>query len=325
MDLLHYPNQHQYAITVRHTDLRGLPTQHAHYEDWHKAGQGYPFDTLQNTSLAAGTPIYLTHLSNDGTWGLAITPAAFGWLPMNDIAFVNDEFRSQWQSKPLVTLTQDNVAIKDARNVYHFKASIGSLFPLQQTNQDTFEVAIPVPDKDQQAIIKTVTLSKTQAATFPLPATLDNLATLTNQLMQQPYGWGGLFGYRDCSEMTRDFYSAFGIWLPRQSTSQLKSLNAVDLKKLSRRKRIQYINQTAMPFLTLLGRPGHVMIYIGQTKSGVPIVFHNKWGLHTHYPLVGEGRAVLGKTVISSLMLGSKYYFTEPLIDRTELMAGIQT
>ena len=50
---------------------------------------------------------------------------------------------------------------------------------------------------------------------MPIAMTPANFARLGNQILGQHYGWGGMLGLRDCSAMTRDLMTPFGIWLPR--------------------------------------------------------------------------------------------------------------
>ena len=77
-----------------------------------------------------------------------------------------------------------------------------------------------------------------------------------------------------------------------------------------------------VPFLTLLGMPGHVMLYIG-TSRGEPLVLHNMWGVRTERK-GKEGRFVVGQCVVSTLDLGADLPDHVPgrlLLDRLNRMA----
>jgi len=126
MDLRLYPNQHRYAITIRNSDIRAFPTHNAAYLDRFKAGEGFPFDTLQTTSVWAGTPLYIAHVSHDGAWALAILPQAFGWIPLNDIAYTDQAFRETWQKSYFITPLQDGISMMDSNHFFHFKSHIGA-------------------------------------------------------------------------------------------------------------------------------------------------------------------------------------------------------
>ena len=64
-----YPNALYPAITVRNSSLRALPTERPHFNKPGGDSDGWPFDNLQRSSVAANTPIFVCHLSADKTWG----------------------------------------------------------------------------------------------------------------------------------------------------------------------------------------------------------------------------------------------------------------
>ena len=140
---------------------------------------------------------------------------------------------------------------------------------------------------------------------MPLPATANNVALLANALMGQPYGYGGLCQYRDCSSMMKDIMFPFGIWLPRNSGDQSKSGNFIDMAKLNKAHKQQLILEKGLPFFTLIWGPRHISLYLGN-KGGKPYIFNNLWGLTTTNPKTKqEGRAVIGKAVVMPLDLGT--------------------
>ena len=125
-------------------------------------------------------------------------------------------------------------------------------------------------------------------------------------MIGEPYGWGGLYGNRDCSSMTRDFFSVFGIWLPRHSEDQVKEAGAyIDLQGLSPQQKEKIILEQGVPYLSLLWRKGHVMLYIGQ-KDGRALIFHNIWGIRTKDIQGREGRKIIGQAVITTLQPGQE-------------------
>ncbi len=44
------------------------------------------------------------------------------------------------------------------------------------------------------------------------------VAKIAKEFYNEPYGWGGKMMTRDCSAMTRDFFTPFGIFLMRNSS-----------------------------------------------------------------------------------------------------------
>jgi hypothetical protein len=125
-------------------------------------------------------------------------------------------------------------------------------------------------------------------------------------MIGEPYGWGGLYGNRDCSSMTRDFFAVFGIWLPRHSEDQVKEAGTyIDLQGLSPEQKEKMILEKGVPYLSLLWRKGHVMLYIGQ-KDGRALIFHNIWGIRTKDLQGREGRKIIGQAVITTLQPGQE-------------------
>jgi hypothetical protein len=112
--------------------------------------------------------------------------------------------------------------------------------------------------------------------------------------------------------MTRDFFAPFGVWLPRHSEDQVKKVGTyVDLQKLAPEQKEKIILEQGIPYLSLLWRKGHVMIYIGE-ENGRVLIFHNVWGLKTVDFKGREGRKIIGKAVITTLCPGAELYCLVP-------------
>lgn len=308
------------AILVKTGLLRALPTNLPVFYDYHRAGEGYPFDNLQESSLWAGTPVRVVGESRDHGWVLVITPWLYGWLPIDDIAYVNQDVMKQWRAKRWVVISSDHVPLVDSSGIYRFKGRVGALYPLEKLAKDTYHISIPVANSRRQAEVASVAVSRLSASSFPKPASYAALAEQTQALLKEPYGWGGMYAYRDCSETMRDYFAVFGHWLPRNSRSQLKTGHVISLKGLTPAQKKALIVKKGKAYSTFLGHPGHVMLYIG-TDHGVPVVFHDKWGLEYYGGIPNVGRAVLGQTAITRLDLGKGKAHTQQLYDQTGLMS----
>jgi hypothetical protein len=166
-------------------------------------------------------------------------------------------------------------------------------------------VLAPVRGPLGRAAIATAAFGPGQARVKPLPLHPDWLARIGNQMMGQPYGWGGLYAWRDCSSTVRDLFVPFGIWLPRNSAAQGRSGSFLPLEGLDGEDKERLISSSGVPFMSLLWMRGHIMLYLGQYRDA-SVVFHNIWGLR----IVGEGdddaRHVLGRAVVSGLRLGGE-------------------
>ena len=123
-------------------------------------------------------------------------------------------------------------------------------------------------------------------------------------MLSSNYGWGGMYGERDCSSMLRDLYAPFGLWLPRNSSKQSKIGEVISFDGLDNKQKIALIKEKALAFKTLLYKKGHIMLYVGVYRDEV-IVFHDTWGIKTKEGEV-EGRIIIGKTIFSTLKLGKE-------------------
>jgi cell wall-associated NlpC family hydrolase len=299
-----YPNYQKKAITIVNTNIRKLPTNKPLFEKFSDNSNGFPFDILQNTALPANTPIYIKHITKDNAWVYIQTALASGWVSIQDIAYTNKKFIKKFTSYTShICITTDNISLFSTDHTYLYKTYIGMTYPLISKTKRNYKILIARVGKKRKAYLDVARISKLNAAKAPLIMTTKNIATLSNKLINQPYGWGGLFNNRDCSSMIRDLFSPFGIWLPRNSKSQAKSLgNYTKIAHLSDFKKEKYILNNAIAYKTLLWLPGHIMLYIGK-KNNKALVFHNIWGLRS---IDEMKRIIIGKAVITTLKPGSE-------------------
>jgi hypothetical protein len=302
-DVARYPGPALRAVTVRDTHLRALPTQRPGFADPARAGEGFPFDYVQYSAVRADTPLRIVHRSADGAWYLVETLDASGWLPVPDVALVDKDFVARFQSARFIAVVQEGVPLIDGAGHFRQSASIGSVLPLAGNSEQDWRVLIAVADRQGRACIQEVLLPEAAGAPWPLPATPGNMAILINRLLGQPYGWGGLYGDRDCSSTLQDLFAAVGMALPRNSASQIESGRPVSLEGLAPEQKEQALLAQGEPFMTLLGTKGHVLLYLGR-HDGRAVVLHTQWGLRTRSAAGGEGRHRVGRTVITSLQPG---------------------
>ena len=164
---------------------------------------------------------------------------------------------------------------------------------------------------ERRAVTSVARLPRETAAPFPLAFDGKNLALIGNQLLGQPYGWGEMYGLRDCSAMLRDLFLPFGIWLPRTAADQIASAGQRrDLTSLGPREKEETIRREGRPFLTLLYKPGHIMLYVGTDPQGRPLVFHNIWSIRVK-DATGERPQFIGKAVITTLEPGKELGLAE--------------
>ena len=299
-----FPNLGRPGIAVAPTSMRVLPTLEPAFADPGKAGEGFPFDYMQNTAVWPGTPLYLSHLSADGAFVLALCRYASGWIPVNDVAFTDPAFQKEYRARPLLAVTRDRVPLRDGSGLFRFEARVGMLLPLQAATAEGYEVLLPVREASGRAALVTARIAPGDAEALPLPATAANVARVASSMLGEPYGWGGLFGHRDCSALLLDLYTPFGLGLPRNSRQQGKAGTVLPLDGLADQDKEALILAKAAPFASLLWKPGHIMLYLG-SRGGRAMILHDVWGLRTEES-GREGRRLIGRVAVTTLIPGAE-------------------
>lgn len=330
-ETLSYQANHR-GITIQNVDLRALPTDDPHFYSYKMAGQGYPFDNLQMSSLWVGTPVYVFGESRDHTWLLVLSSEMIGWVHRHGIALADNAFIHAWTkaaNSKLVAITKTNTSVMTKDNHYLFSAYVGSVFPAT-SHTNNFAVMVPSSDAKNKAVIKSAKLSPENAVYMPLTATPNHFANIMETLIGRPYGWGGMNFYNDCSAELKSLFTPFGIWLPRHSSDQVSKDNLVNLSSDTPERRLAYLKQHGKSFLTIIYTGGHVALYVGNYPNGaepdslMAMTYQNVWGLR---PRTGNARVVIGQSVMLPMLLtfpennnlisqASKKYFILGFLDQ---------
>lgn len=282
------------AITVTNTLLRNIPTHEPIFSGFDMVSQGYPFDQLSNSAISIGYPLFVSHFSKDGAFALVQNDVVWGWVDSRDIKFVTEQEIINLKNSNFITILNDNTAVKDLYGNFLFYARVGSLLPFKKEDLNSYTGYIKTASGQKEYKI-----SKNDATIWPAKLTDKNIKTNIQSMLGQPYGWGGFDFYRDCSLMTKDILTTYGIWLPRNSKAQASSHKIISLKSKSNQEKLNFIKQNAIPYATLLYMPGHIMLYVGVVNDQVMVV-HSVWGLKTK----DERRALIAQTAITTLEIG---------------------
>jgi hypothetical protein len=314
-----YPQGGFPAVTVTRADFRVLPTSEPHSKQPKNPGKDYPFDNLQESSVPAGAPVLVIHVSRDRKWLLAETAYALGWVPAGNVAAVGPDFMKTWESGRYAAIIRDKAPVTDGKRVL-FRAPLGAIFPKTGEDAKRTWILSAVRGRDGQAHLLRASLAKAAAADWPLALTPIQMAKLARELAGEPYGWGGMGGKRDCSALTRDLFAPFGLWLPRNSGEQAGAGTFISLKNLPAADKEALIIQHGIPWRTLLWRPGHIMLYIG-IHQGKPLIFHNFWSIKTRDAQGGLGRIIVGRAAVTALHPGREL----PNLDlpRADILHGL--
>ncbi len=340
-----FPNFLKKGIVISHTNLRRIPTNRPGFDKYSKAGEGYPFDYFQETNLWANTPLQLLHLSKDKQWCYVISPYYKGWIPVKDIAIVDEDFIQSWTTGMYAMPMSDSLLLNNPESIYALNAKMGMVLPYEETDnsQEVMAYYAKANESGNAKLFK-ARVAKKSLAFDHLKFEEKTLGVLVSNLIGKPYGWGGNLENRDCSSMIRDLLATYKIWLPRDSKDQIEVGQQYELTG-SASEKIKTIKEKGTPFLTILRKKGHNMLYVGESPQGEPLIMHAIWGLKTSYsdnvlaeqikkyPIEGvhqdengkvRGRYVIGEAVITSVTIGSgNNGITVPLIDEIYAMTNI--
>ncbi|WP_342221910.1 SH3 domain-containing protein [Candidatus Fukatsuia endosymbiont of Tuberolachnus salignus] len=298
-------NSHNRAIMITESSVRILPTETPAFDDFKKAGEGYPFDMLQISSVKPGTPVYIFGESKDKAWKLIISPSVTGWVKNNDLAKTDEKFISQWRAyaeQALGAFTKEPVSVNDLQGHFRFIAKIGTLLPIKSDETKGNLVVIPIRNEEGYAKIAYSVVTEDAFSLMPIKTTPKNFAKLIKSMHGKPYGWGNLYLNNDCSAEIRNLMLPFGVFFPRSSTNQAKVGRQIDLSHYDSAGRLAYLVRNGKPFTTIIYIKGHVMLYTGNAKVNgkvTPMTYQNVWGIK---PEKEESRSIIGGSVFLPLL-----------------------
>jgi len=297
-----YASINKKALSLRLLNIRAFPTDKPLLRDPKRAGEGFPFDYMQNSTIAPNKPLFVSHYSRDREWAFVETSFAFGWVKTKDIVFIPNKHAKVWQKAEHIFLTTEGVPIYAENGEFLFKSRIGMLLALIDEDEQSFRVLTISAKRGNKPLFNTSRILKKHGHKGALSFNSKNINKILTELMKTNYGWGGMYEQRDCSSMLRDFYMPFALWLPRNSSMQAQQGEKISLEGLSNEEKIQIIKEHAIPFETLLYKRGHIVLYVGTFDDEV-VVFQNVWAVQTKKDGV-IGKNVVGKAVFSGLELG---------------------
>ncbi len=291
-----YNTNSKRAITLKNTNVRVLPTNSPMFYDPTKPGEGFPFDYNQNSLIKLNTPIMVSHLSKDRAWAYIESSTVGGWIEIGNLAFVSDEFINEFKTSNYYVSVKEKFPIYDP--VFREYVKVATIFPRKNN-----KFIIAKNDDNQNAIILYINLNEDEVEAMPLVFNSTNRIKILNQLLDEPYGWGGLLNNRDCSSFTQDYFASFGKFLHRNSKSQTTNGKFLDMSNLSIEEKKDFIRKNGVPFSTLVYLKGHIMLYVG-LKNNEPLVVHNIWSIRLKDDSGRKYRHIIGKATLTTLEPG---------------------
>lgn len=309
-----YPSRRDKAIMVKSADVRVLPTNKPRFSSI----DGYPFDRWQNSMIFAFTPVIILHQDKTKEWILIQSSFVSGWVKHDEVALISQQDAASFmENDDFLIPNRDKIPLY-FNNQFIENARIGMLFETKENNiygyyRDDKGLAVKIP----------IAFDKNDFDVFPLNLNQINIANVADSLNLENYGWGGMYGNRDCSSFVRDVFMNLGIWLPRNSMAQVnyaKNSNYSQYIELpnDNEKKIEIIKKYAKPFRTIFWLKGHIMLYIGETNGQI-MAIHDVWGANT-----SQGVQILGGISITTLTPGieknDKNNAPPTLLDRIQSM-----
>ena len=293
-----------FGLITRRTDIRALPASEIAMEK----KNDYEFDYFQHSALGIGEPIALYHFTQDKAWIFVQASFTHGWVRAVDIGKTQSkkEIKAYLGSSEKLVITGNVVHVYSDSTQTHFLGSLGmgSTVPLIRNNEEGYIVQFPFRGPDGNLLIEDAFIHRSEDVSENyLPYSPANVLRQAFRSLDQPYGWGGMFETKDCSRYVLDVFATFGIELPRNSRSQLKAGQPIATfeRDVSEKDKLKSLN-LAIPGPSILGFPGHVMIYLGQHNKR-HYVIHNTWAYRKKRWFVQDIKNI-GKVVVSDLTLG---------------------
>lgn len=284
------------AITLKNVNVRVIPTNSPMFYDPTQPGEGFPFDYNQNSSLKINTPIIVSHLSKDRAWAYIESSTVGGWVEIGTIAFVDDKFIQEFKTSNYFVSVKEKFPIYDP--IFREYVKVATIFPKKNN-----KYIIAKKDDNQNAYISYIDLNNDEVESMPLTFNFENRIKIAKQLIDEPYGWGGLLNNRDCSSFTQDYFATFGKFLHRNSKAQLSNGKYLDMSNLTNDEKKEFMKNNGVPFSTLVYLKGHIMLYIG-IKENEPLVLHNMWSVRLKDSDGRKYRHIIGKATVTTLEPG---------------------
>ena len=150
-----------------------------------------------------------------------------------------------------------------------------------------------------------------------------NIIEQAFKLLNEPYGWGDMFGEQDCSGFICEVFSTFGITLPRNSGTQAKigDIRGKFNDSTSVNEKINVIKEKGIPGVTLLRKNGHIMLYLGLYNDN-PYIIHETWAYPKKLGLK-ERKILINKVVVSDLFLLGENTSAGSPIERINVITNV--
>lgn len=272
------------AIITSRANLRSFPDHKPYYRD-----PKDPYDSIQQTELHLGAPVWVLHSSRDGEYLFVSAYHYSGWVKESCVSVTDDD--ALWNSfaspESFVTVLEPSITVMGE------VADMGVCFPLVASKDGVHTVTVPV--RDSQGILTTAEadIPSSSVCVGRLPYTYENFIRQAFRYEGVMYSWGGLDEGVDCSGYISNVMRTFGFMLPRDTKHQESVVGtAQDVRGKSHEEKAALLDEVKAP--TAVYYPGHVLFYLGYVEDEGKYYF-------IHAPRIGEAVSVTTKTDLSGM------------------------
>ncbi len=294
----------RFGLVVAYTHQRVLPTESGLYSK----KKSHAFDRLQNSALDIGTPVAVLYETRDKKWLYVDAPLCGGWVLAEDVGIcLMEQIVHYTSAEPfVVTLSaKTDIFLNEGLTRHHAYVRMGTRFAsLQEKRNGAVEILLPRRNMDGTCMFISGFVREGDIHLGYLPYTPRSMIRQAFNLLNSPYGWGGMFGEQDCSRFIQEVFATAGIYLPRNSTQQAKvgRSAAFFYADMPGEERLRQVSDHARAGISIMQMNGHIMLYLG-TYNGELYAIHDLWG----YAEPGDGAEnlrVVNRVAVTDLSLG---------------------
>ena len=209
----------QFGFIVHYANQRVFPTKEGVYAK----PKDIDFDELQDSALDIGTPLAILYKSLDGKWYYVISPLSSGWVEVEKVALCRlEELQDFLKKESFVVVTKSKGAIylNSSLTEYYDYVRMGVGLPLhKKIDFEVIQVFIPFHKEDGTLSHTIGYMRKEDVYEGHLSCIARNIIQQAFELLNAPYGWGGMYGEQDCSRFIQEVFATVGISLPRNSSA----------------------------------------------------------------------------------------------------------
>lgn len=265
-------NDIKYGVILYRTPLKAWPSIDQAFNSPNSS-----YDRFLESTLYPFEPIAILHESMDRKWLFIKMYNYEGWIQKEHVAYTSLEVLKLFESNPnFIVISEPKTYMQYSKR----ELDMGCIFPLVNEREQYYTVLCPQKRSDNSLYFSFGRIDKQDAHKGYSPYTQKNVLKQAEKFINEPYGWGGTNGYRDCSSLVMDIYRSMGIKLKRntdqQETMYPLHTSLIGMTDLQKSKSINLLPAGGLIFMN-----GHVMLYVGFI-DGVHYILHDTPGFYTN-------------------------------------------